>query len=253
MAGNSSSPGASVTSRVLALLGAFDAEHRRLTLSELARRADLPLPTAHRLVGELVSGGALARRPSGEYVVGRRMWDLGLLAPVQAGLRQVASPFLHDIYAATLATVHLGVRDGAEVLYVDRLSGHASVPVVSQIGSRLPLHPTGVGKVLLAYAPEDVREHVLTHLTRFTPYTITQPGRLVAELRQVQRLGFAQTNEEMSLGACSVAVPIRTADGRVVAALGIVVPRLKRDRARLVAALQVAAQGIGRSLSPEFR
>lgn len=252
MAGNSSSPGASVTSRVLALLGAFDAEHRDLTLSELARRADLPLPTAHRLVGELVSGGALVRRPSGEYVVGRRMWDLGLLAPVQAGLRQVASPFLHDIYAATLATVHLGVRDGTEVLYVDRLSGHASVPVVSQIGSRLPLHPTGVGKVLLAYAPEEVREHVLTHLTRFTPYTITQPGRLVAELRQVQRLGFAQTNEEMSLGACSVAVPIRAVDGRVVAALGIVVASLKRDRPRLVAALQVAAQGIGRSLSPSF-
>ena len=177
------------------------------------------------------------------------MWDLGLLAPVQAGLRQVASPFLHDIYAATLATVHLGVRDGTEVLYVDRLSGHASVPVVSQIGSRLPLHPTGVGKVLLAYAPEKVREQVLGNLTRFTPYTVTQPGRLVAELRQVHRLGYAQTHEEMTLGACSVAVPIRAGDGRVVAALGIVVPSLKRDRPRLVAALQVAAQGIGRSLS----
>jgi DNA-binding IclR family transcriptional regulator len=252
MAGNSSRPGASVASRVLAVLGAFDSDHRSLTLSELARRADLPAPTAHRLVAELVAWGALVRRPSGEYVVGRKLWDLGLLAPVQAGLRQVASPFLHDIYAATLATVHLGVRDGTEVLYIDRLSGHASVPVVSQIGSRLPLHPTGVGKVLLAYAPEMVREDVLAHLTRFTPYTITQPGRLLAELREVHRQGFAQTNEEMSLGACSVAVPIRVGDGRVVAALGIVVPSLKRDRPRLVAALQVAAQGIGRSLSTEF-
>jgi len=252
MAGNTSQPGASVASRLLALLGAFDADHRSLTLAELARRAELPMPTAHRLVGELVGWGALVRRPSGEYVVGRRLWDLGLLAPVQAGLRQVASPFLHDIYAATLATVHLAVRDGAEVLYVDRLSGHASVPVVSQIGSRLPLHPTGVGKVLLAYAPERVREQVLANLTRFTPYTITQPGRLVAELRQVHRLGFAQTSEEMTLGACSVAVPIRVDDGRVVAALGIVVPSLKRDRPRLVTALQVAARGIGRSLSTEF-
>jgi DNA-binding IclR family transcriptional regulator len=252
MAGNTSRPGATVASRVLAILGAFDGDHRSLPLAELARSADLPMPTAHRLIGELVAWGALVRRSSGEYVVGRRMWDLGLLAPVQAGLRQVASPFLHDIYAATLATVHLGVRDGAEVLYVDRLSGHASVPVVSQIGSRLPLHPTGVGKVLLAYAPEQVREHVLANLTRFTPYTITQPGRLVAELRQVHRLGYAQTQEEMSLGACSVAVPIRAADGRVVAALGIVVPSLRRDRPRLVTALQVAAQGIGRSLSPEF-
>jgi DNA-binding IclR family transcriptional regulator len=251
MAGNTSRPGATVASRVLALLGAFDGEHRSLTLSELARRADLPVPTTHRLAGELVSWGALVRRPSGEYVVGRRMWDLGLLAPVQAGLRQVASPFLHDIYAATLATVHLGVRDGHEVLYIDRLSGHASVPVVSQIGSRLPLHATGVGKVLLAYAPEKVREHVLAQLTRYTAYTITQPGRLVAELQQVHRLGYAQTHEEMSLGACSVAVPIRAGDGRVVAALGIVVPSLKRDRPRLVAALQVAAQGIGRSLGSD--
>jgi DNA-binding IclR family transcriptional regulator len=239
----------SVATKLLAVLGAFDADHRTLTLSEIARRAGLPVPTAHRLVGELVAWGALRRRPDGAFVVGRRMWDLGLLAPVQSGLRQAASPFLHDIYAATLATVHLAVRDGLEVLYVDRLAGHASVPVVSEVGARLPLHATGVGKVLLAHAPEDVRTQVLADLTRHTAYTITQPGRLVTELRRVQRDGFAQTNEEMSLGACSVAVPIRTTGGRVVAALGLVVPSLKRDRARLVAALQVAAQGIGRSVS----
>ncbi len=101
----------SVASRLLALLGAFDSEHRSLTLSELARRADLPLTTAYRLIGELVDGGVLVRRPSGHYVVGRRLWDLGLLAPGQAGLRQVASPFLHDIYGATLATVHVAVRE----------------------------------------------------------------------------------------------------------------------------------------------
>lgn len=248
MAGNTGRPGTTVTSRVLALLEAFDADHRSLSLSELAERAGLSLSTTHRLVAELARWGALVRRSSGEYVIGRRLWDLGLLAPVQSDLRQVASPFLHDIYGATLATVHLGVRDGTEVLYVDRLSGHASVPVVSQIGSRLPLHATGVGKVLLAYAPDQVRDTVLRNLTRVTPYTVTQPGRLLADLRHVRSEGFAQTVEEMSLGACSVAVPVRSGQ-QVVAALGIVVPTLKRDRARLVTALQVAAQGIGRSLA----
>lgn len=248
MAGNSAQAGVSVASRVLALLGAFDAEHRALTLSEMARRAGLSLPTAHRLVSELVEWGALVRRSSGEYVIGRRLWDLGLLSPTQSGLRQVASPFLHDIYGATLATVHLAVRDHLEVLYLDRLSGHASVPVVSQIGSRLPLHATGVGKVLLAYAPEDIQTAVLSNLARITPYTITQPGLLRDQMRRVHREGYATTVEEMSLGACSVAVPIRTPSGQVVASLGIVVPSLKRDRARLVAALQVAAQGVGRSL-----
>lgn len=248
MAGNSGQPGVTVASRVLALLGAFDGEHRGMTLTELARRAGLPLATAFRLAGELAEWGALERRASGEYVVGRRLWDLGLLAPVQSGLRQVASPFLHDLYAATLATVHLAVRDGTSVLYLDRLSGHVSVPVVSDVGTRLPMHSTGVGKVLLAHAPDDVRGWVFTNLTRITPYTITQPGRLRAELRRVLRDGFAQTSEEMSLGACSVGVPIRLGDGAVVAALGIVVPSLGRDRSRLVAALKVAARGIGRSL-----
>lgn len=247
MAGNSSTPGVSVTSRVLAILGAFDERHRSLTLTDIARRADVPVPTAHRLVGELVAGGALARRPSGEYVVGRRLWDVGLLAPVEAGLRRVAEPFLHDIHAATRATVHLAVRDGAEVLYLERMSGRASVPVVSQIGSTLPLHCTGVGKVLLAHAPEEVRREVLRSPARVTRYTVTQPGLLQQQLDRVRRDGFATTTEEMTLGACSVAVPVWR-EQEVVAAIGVVVSSLKRDRSRLVAALQVAAQGISRSL-----
>jgi DNA-binding IclR family transcriptional regulator len=246
MAGNTSTPGATVTSRALALLGAFDEHHRRLTLTELADRAGLPMPTAHRLVGELVAWGALARTSTGEYAVGRRLWDIGLLAPVQTGLREVASPYLHDLYGATLATVHLAVRDGTSALYVDRLAGHASVPVVSSIGSRLPLHATGVGKVLLAHAPLDVQHAVYADLPRITPYTITQPGLLRRQLARVLRDDYATTTEEMSLGGCSIAVPVRRGPD-AVAALGMVLPSLK-DRAKLVGALQVAARGIGRSL-----
>ena len=248
MAGNLSTAGATVTSRALSLVGAFDEEHRRLTLTELATRAGLPLPTAHRLVAELVAWGALAKTSSGTYVVGRRLWDVGLLAPVQAGLVETASPFLHDLYGATLATVHLAVRDGAEVLYLDRLGGHASVPVVSTVGSRLPMHATGVGKVLLAHAPADVQAEVLADLPRITPYTVTQAGTLRRQLSRVVRDGYATTVEEMSLGACSVAVPIRRGP-EVIASLGIVVASLKKDRPRLVSALSVAAHGIGRQLS----
>ena len=111
------------------------------------------------------------------------------------------------------------------------------------------MHATGVGKVLLAYAPVDVQHKILASLRRITPYTITQPARLRAQLDQVRADGFATTAEEMTLGACSVAVPIYRGDD-VVAALGIVVPSLRRDKARLVSALQVAAHGIGRSLGP---
>jgi DNA-binding IclR family transcriptional regulator len=123
------------------------------------------------------------------------------------------------------------------------------VPIVSRVGSRLPLHSTGVGKVLLAHAPDDVRRAVLAApLQRMTAYTITQPAALERQLARIRSEGYATTQEEMTLGACSAAVPV-TVGGSVVAALGIVVADLRRTRGRLVAALQVAARGIGRSLS----
>ncbi len=247
MAGNVSTPRTTVTGRALSLVAAFDEEHRRLTLTELATRAGLPVPTAHRLLAELVEWGALARDPRGSYVIGRRLWDVGMLAPLQRGLREVASPYLHDLYGATHATVHLAVRDDLSALYLDRLAGHTSVPVVSTVGSRLPLHATGVGKVLLAHSSEQVVQEALARLERVTPYTVTQPGRLRRQLEQVRHDGYAVTREEMSLGACSLAVPVVSRD-RVVAALGIVVPSLESSQVRLVAALQVAARGIARSL-----
>ncbi len=251
MAGGTSQAGRTVSAKVLALMAAFDGDHRLLSLTDLADRADVPLSTAHRLVAELTAWGGLQRRADGRYAIGRRLWDIGLLAPVQTDLRGAAAPFLQDLYGATLATVHFAVRDGYQVLYLDRLSGRASVPVVSTIGSRLPLHATGVGKALLAHAPDDVLRYCMAHLTRHTPHTITVPGQLVAQLERVRTDGYATTVEEMSLGACSVAVPVRAGggDATVVAALGVVVGDLRRDRLRLVTALRVAAQGIGRSLA----
>lgn len=248
MAGRSA-PGAAVVARAFEILGAFDEQHRSLALGEIAERTGLPPSTALRLVRQLMADDAVARRPDGRYVVGRRIWDLGLLAPVESDLREVASPYLHDLHAATRATVHLAVREDDQVLYLDRLSGRASVPVVSRIGTRLPLHATGVGKVLLAHAPDDVVTAVLGDLQRVTAHTITSPAVLGAQLARARRDGHATTAEEMTLGACSAAVPIRLGgDGEVVAALGVVVPSLRRDRVRLVAALEVAAAGIGRRL-----
>lgn len=249
MSGNTSTPGATVASRLLAVLGAFDDKHRLLTLSELSRRADIPAPTVYRLANELVAGGALERPGDGRYRVGPLIWEMGLLAQTPNRLREVAEPFLHDVYAATLATVHLAVRDGDRVLYLHTVRGRASVPIISSVGTRLPMHSTGVGKVLLAHAPADVRDRVLAGLVRITPHTITHPPLLVTQLERVRRDGVATTSEEMTIGACSLAVPVvRPSDTSVVASIGVVVSSLKRDRQRLLGALQVAARGIGRLL-----
>jgi DNA-binding IclR family transcriptional regulator len=268
MAGGSA-PGASLVARVLAVLGAFDDRHRRLSLAAIAERAGLPPATALRIVRELTAGGALVRGDDRTYRVGKRMWDLGLLWPVETDLRAAAAPFLQDLHAATRATVHLAVREDNSALYLDRLSGLASVPVVSRVGARLPLYATGVGKVLLAHAPDDVISRVMAALKPQTPYTITAPGLLARQLERIRGDGYATTSEEMTLGACSVAVPVRArgtapadgtaraderdgsgrnGSGAVVASVGVVVPGLRRDRDRLVAALTMAARGIGRGL-----
>ena len=252
MAGRSGSPGRSVTSRALAVLGAFDSTAPRLTLSQIAARSGTPLSTTHRIVAELAAWGGLTRRGDGRYEIGRRLWDLGLLAPVQLELRQVAHPFLLDVHTATRDTVHLAVRDGLRALYVERISGRESVPVISQVGSRLPLHATGVGKVLLAVAPDDVVARALDALTEETARTVTDPEVLRRQLAEVRRRGYARTSEEMAPGAASLAVPVPvlTRGSTVVAgALGVVVPPRRRDLLRLVPVLEVAARGIGRELA----
>jgi DNA-binding IclR family transcriptional regulator len=248
MSGGSADPGRTVVSRALALLMSFDPEHPRLTLAELSRRSGVALTTAHRLVAALAEGQALVRRPDGQYEIGRRLWSIGLLAPVNQDLREIALPFLQDLHTATGQTVHIAVRDGLSALYVERIVGTGSTPVLGRAGTALPLHATGVGKALLAFAPPEVVAAVLSAPSRVTPYTITEPGRLERELAEVRRRGFARTGEEMTLGASSVAVPIMGADGTPVAAVGIVVASSRRDLLRFVPGLRVAALAIGRQL-----
>jgi DNA-binding IclR family transcriptional regulator len=237
-----------VTSRVLAILGAFDATHERLTLSDLARRSGLPLSTVHRLVCELEGWRALTRDPAGGYRIGLRLWELGQLAPGR--LRDVAHPWLQDLFDSTRENVHLAVRDGVEVLYVDKVYGRRAVPIVSRVGGRLPMHCTGVGKALLAHQPDwFVRSYLRRTLERPTPYTVTEPGRLARQLEEIRRQGWAVTREEMTLGSCSLAAPLRDRDGEVAGALGIVLSsRRASELPRLVAPLRATAERVEEAL-----
>ncbi|MFR9728041.1 IclR family transcriptional regulator [Saccharopolyspora sp. MS10] len=250
MAGNSRDTGRSVTGRALSVLTAFDGEHTRLTLTSIARRSAIPLATAHRLVGELEAWGALERDDDGRYAIGLRLWEIGMLTPVRAVLREAALPHMQELCESTRENVHLAVRDRWEAVFVEKLSLPRSVSIVSRTGGRLPLHPTGVGRVLLAHAPTRVvREYCERGLARYTPYTITEPGRLARELRAVRSRGFARTSEEMTLGNCSVAVPVRDGTGSVVAALGVVARSVRVEHSKLVKPLLPAAEAIGRRLA----
>ncbi|XVS62193.1 IclR family transcriptional regulator [Actinosynnema sp. CA-299493] len=237
-----------VLAKAFDVLAAFEGSREGLGLANLARRSGLPLTTVHRLAAEMVRQQVLERLPDRRYVVGRRLWQLGLLARVQGELRDVALPFLQDLYEATRENVHLAIRDHDQALYLERLHGRTSVPLVSRAGGLLPLHATGVGKVLLAHAPPDVLTHVVENAEKVTPYTVTEQGRLLRELAEVRRRDYARTVEEMTLGTCSVAVPVRDPEGVVVAAIGLVTTT-RREPERHLPPLRMAAAGITRDLA----
>jgi DNA-binding IclR family transcriptional regulator len=239
----------SVAGKVMAILEAFAPGGVRLTLTEICRRAGLPLATGHRLVGELTGGGFLERLPDGSYRIGMRLWRIGAQASAATGLRELALPHMEDLYEVTHENVQLAVVSERKALYLERLRGPRSVPIVTRVASELSLHATGVGKVLLAFASEEFVEGVLADgLTRHTPHTITDPGRLRACLAEIRRTGYAVTIEEMTLGSCSVAAPVRDARGEVLAALSLVIRRQGADLRRLVPAIVGAARALSRDV-----
>jgi DNA-binding IclR family transcriptional regulator len=246
--------GRSVISKVVSLLDAFDPARPELSLTELARITGLPVSTTYRLAAELVEWGGLERADGTGYRIGVRLWQLGTLAPRAGTLREVAQPYMQDLYEATRENVHLAVRDGLEALYVDTIAGLGSIPTRSRRGGRLALHATGVGKVLLAHAPPEVLAAVLEGgLRRYTPHTIATPGQLRRTLADVRRTGIAYAREEMSIGSLSVAAPVVGADGTVVAALAVVLRSGRRDLRRLAPAVRTAAISTSRALQDRAR
>jgi DNA-binding IclR family transcriptional regulator len=250
MAGSSTkASGRSVTSKVLSVLDAFSATAPQLSLNEISRNTGLPLSTTYRLVTELVEWGGLERRPGAGYRIGLRLWEVGSLAPRGEGLRDVALPFMQDLYEATQENVHLAVLEGHEALYVEKITGRRSVAAKSRRGGRLPLHATGVGKVLLAYAPPELFSEVVeAGLKRYTPHTITAPGLLHRSLEEIRRAGVAYSRDELTVGTLSVAAPVFDAQGKVVAALAVVLRSSTVDLTRLAPAVRCAAISTSRAL-----
>jgi DNA-binding IclR family transcriptional regulator len=242
-------PGPSVASKVFAILNAFVPGESRLTLSEISRRTGLPLPTAHRLVGELVQYGGLEREDGRTYRIGVRLWELGSLAPIRGGLRELAMPFMEDLYEATHENIQLAVLADLEAMVIEKISGRASVPILARVGGRLPLHSTGVGKVLLAFASADVLDQaVRAGFARYTARTIVDTNRLLEDLELTRRRGYSVTRDEMTYGAVSVGAPIFGPEQQVVAALSVVVDSRIRDPDRLAPPVRTAARGLSRQV-----
>lgn len=238
----------SVLDRALAILATFQEGRAGQTLSEISRRADLPLTTTHRIVAHLTDWGALERGDGGRYRIGVRLWEVASLTPRSAGLQTIARPFMQDLFETTHYATHLAIREGHEAVFVERFRAAGSASARPRVGGRYPLHATAVGLVLLASASDDVKNEVLAApLRSFTTRTITDISQLRASLAQVRAQGFAVSDRQMTTFDVSIAAPI-TDGPDVVAALSLIIPFERASEVNAVHLVRATARTISRAI-----
>lgn len=248
--GKVSAPGPeTVLGKTMQVLLAFTVEETVLGFTELRTRTGLPKATLHRILGDLV-GARLLEKIDGRYRLSRLVFELGMRASVERTLLEVAIPFLEELYERTHETVHLGVREDHEVVYVAKVGGHRQAASPSRLGGRMPLHATAIGKALLAWSPEQVREEVLSsRLPRTSARTIVNRKVLRQQLHDIVEHGIAFEHEESAIGITCVAAPVLDELDQAVAGISVTGPVGRFQPARHAQAVQAAAAGIAATLA----
>jgi DNA-binding IclR family transcriptional regulator len=223
-----------VIDRMMRLLDALAGHSEPVSLKILAHETELHPSTAHRILNDMVSGRFVDRVEPGTYRLGMRLLELGNLVKARLSVRETALPYMRRLHHHTGQTINLSVRQGDEIVYIERsYSERSGMQVVRAIGGRAPLHLTSVGKLFLsADDMKQVRAYAArTGLAPHTVNSITDAVRLERELAMTRQRGFSRDNEELELGVRCIAAGIHDDQGKLVAGLSISAPseRLQED------------------------
>ncbi|MCM3117646.1 IclR family transcriptional regulator [Neobacillus sp. MER 74] len=210
--------------RALKILDLFDEHKSELKITEISEKMGLHKSTVHSLLKTLHEYSYIDQNPdNGKYRLGLKLAERGNLVISNMDIRKTAKKYLLDLSAKTGQTVHLGILDGREGVYIDKVEGEQSIIRYSRIGRRLPLHSTAIGKVLLAYQPPNELEHLLKNYNYQyqTANTIINEAVFRKEIEKVTEQGYAVDEQENEQGVRCAAVPIFNGKGRVLAAISI--------------------------------
>jgi DNA-binding IclR family transcriptional regulator len=219
-----------------------------LGVQEIGTRLGVARSTAHRLVSTLRAHGFVAQDPGTRaYLLGPFLTGLGIESPALQRLREIAMPHIGALSAQLQETAHLTVLAGNACRFVAGVSGDRPLKTSVRVGSELPAHATSGGKVLLAELPDSqLRTLASSSLDRLTDRSITDVNRLLRQLRQVRKNGYAVNEGESENGITAVAVPIRNPAGTAVAAIAVSLPSIRVVEhglpALVAAALRTSAQ-----------
>lgn len=232
MAEKESKASIQVIERMMSLLDVLASHPEPVNLKQLASKTDLHSSTAHRILSVMVGSRLVDRIEPGTYRLGIRLLELGNLVKTRISVHQQALPHMQALHAELRETINLGVRQGDEVIYVERTSSNVQMMrIVQLVGARALLHITSVGKIYLAEDGVDkCHEYVQrTGLPVYTQNTLQSIDQLVAELETVKLQGYAFDREEAERGVSCIAAGIRDDDGKLVAGLSVSAPsdRLK--------------------------
>ncbi|HMN84001.1 MAG TPA: IclR family transcriptional regulator, partial [Burkholderiaceae bacterium] len=216
-----------VIERLVSLLDALADQPDPVSLKDLAGRTRLHPSTAHRILNDLVTARFVDRAEPGAYQLGMRLLELGNLVKARLNVRDAALGPMRELHRATAQPVNLSIRQGDEIVYIERaVSERSGMQVVRAVGGRAPLHLTSVGKLFLAADDTKlVRGYASrTGLAGHTRNSITELVRLERALALVRARGYARDNEELELGVRCIAAGIRDDSGKLVAGLSISAP-----------------------------
>jgi DNA-binding IclR family transcriptional regulator len=249
---SNSADGRSVTSKLAAILRTFSTGSMH-SVTDIARSANLPVSTAHRLAAELVEWGFLERTDDKRYRVGTLVTHLGTRVWHEPNLEEHARRILDDLSSATHATVRLGVLEDLAVSYIEKRPD-TQTGLTTFEPRALPAHATAMGKALLAFAaPETVDAVIENGLEQYTPFTIVSAAALRRALAIARITRVATTRQELRLHTAAVAVPVVAGGGAVVAALELAISGAGYQLHVIQSAVVVAARALSRELTASQR
>ena len=224
--------------RGLSVIRAFDADHPRLTLSEVAAATGLSRAAARRFLHTLVRLGYM-RTAGGRFELRPKILELGYAYLSSRTLPEVAMPHLEELVEQVHESSSVSELDGGDVVYLARVPTKRIMAVAISVGTRFPAYATSMGRVLLAAQPEPWLDAYLasTSLHHLTGHTITTESGLRQELRKIRTRGWALVDQELEEGLRSLAAPIRDPDGTVVAAVNVATHAGRRSLDSIVADL----------------
>ena len=220
-------PSVQVIERMFTLIDVLAGRDEAVALKEISEKAGLHPSTAHRILNDLAVGRFVDRPQAGHYRLGMRLLELGNLVKGRLNVRDAALAPMRELHEFTQQPVNLSVRQGDEIIYLERAySERSGMQVVRAIGGRAPLHLTSVGKLFLAADdPQRISAYAArTGLQGHTPNSITQLRDLERELSRVRQSGYASDNEELELGVRCMAAGVYDDQNRLIAGLSISAP-----------------------------